>query len=182
MHDRMFGMSVFSIRQVGDPVLRTPAVAVPQTPDGHFADRVLRMVDDMHITMDEARGIGLAAPQVGVGLRMFTWHVDNQRGEVINPALKLSGTPAFVPRDDDVLREGCLSVPGSIYGPVERYPEATLTGYNRSGEPVTVHATGLLAACFQHELDHLDGTLFLHRLTGEHRRDAFRLLREGTTA
>lgn len=140
----------------------------------------------MYLTMDDAQGIGLAAPQVGVSLRIFTWDVQDNRGAVINPQLELSGEPEFVPREphdeqDPVIREGCLSVRGKIYGPVARHPHAVLSGLGEDGEEVRVEATGLLAACFQHEVDHLDGKLFLDRLTGDHKKTAYRALRERTT-
>ncbi|WP_150460067.1 peptide deformylase [Nesterenkonia ebinurensis] len=172
-------MPVLDIRQIGDPVLRSPASEVPEI-DG----RIRKLVQDMYLTNEKAGGIGIAAPQVGVGLRIFTWDVEGSRGAVINPRVELSGDPGFVPRPRDqepdaVLREGCLSVPGHIYGPVARCPQAVLTGLREDGSPLRVEATGLLAACFQHELDHLDGKLFLDRLTGEHKKQAFRALRSG---
>ncbi|GFZ91214.1 peptide deformylase [Nesterenkonia alkaliphila] len=172
-------MPVLEIRQIGDPVLRTPATEVPQ-----IDERIRKLVQDMYETNENAGGIGIAAPQVGISLRIFTWDVEGSRGAVINPQLELAGEPGFVPRPRDeepdaVLREGCLSVPGQIYGPAPRYPEATLTGLSPDGSPLHLAATGLLAACFQHELDHLDGKLFLDRLTGEHKKQAFRALRNG---
>lgn len=182
----MVGMPVFDIRQIGDPVLRSPADPVPLK-DGTPDDRIRKLVQDMYATNDDAGGIGIAAPQVGVSLRIFTWDVEGSRGAVINPELELSGDPAFVPREsaegeETVLREGCLSVPGDIYGPVSRHPHAVLTGVSPEGEPLRIEASGLLAACFQHETDHLDGKLFLDRLTGEHKKQAYRALREGAPA
>lgn len=178
-------MSVLTLRQIGDPVLRTPSSAV-QLKDGLPEPRIVTLIEDMYTTMDEAGGIGLAAPQIGVGLRIFTWDVEGSRGAVINPRLELSGKPVFVPRqdgqgEDAVVREGCLSVQGGIYGPVARAPQTLLTGIDPEGQPVAVEAQGLLAACFQHETDHLDGKLFLDRLTGEHRKQAYRALREGVS-
>lgn len=175
-------MSVLTLRQIGDPVLRTPSAPVSDPSE----TRIRKLIADMYLTMDDAQGIGLAAPQVGVGLRIFTWDVEDSRGAVINPRLELSGEPAFVPRqpqddEDPVVREGCLSVRGRIYGPVARYPRALLTGTGEDGEHVSVEASGLLAACFQHEVDHLDGKLFLDRLTGDHKKTAYRALRERTT-
>lgn len=182
----MVSMPVLDIRQIGDPVLRSPAEPVPladEAPD----TRITQLIEGMYRAMDEVQGIGLAAPQVGVSLRIFTWNVEDSRGAVINPQLALSGDPAFVPRqdgegEDAVLREGCLSVPGGIFGPVSRHPQAVLTGVGPQGESLQIEATGLLAACFQHETDHLDGRLFLDRLTGEHKRQAYRALRNGATA
>lgn len=175
-------MSVLTLRQIGDPVLRTPSSPVKEPGEA----RIHKLVNDMYATMDDAQGIGLAAPQVGVGLRIFTWHVEDSRGAVINPELQLRGEPTFVSRQtqeeaDTVLREGCLSVPNGIHGPVARCPHALLTGVGEDGQDIRVEATGLLAACFQHEVDHLDGTLFLNRLTGEHKKAAYRALRERTT-
>lgn len=182
----MVHMSVLSLRQIGDPVLRSPASAVPLR-DGVPDARICRLLDDMDETMEQVNGIGLAAPQVGVSLRIFTWHVGQSRGAVVNPELELSGSPGFVPRadsqeEDPVLREGCLSVAGGIYAPVERFPHAVLSGVGTEGEPLQIEATGLLAACFQHELDHLDGKLFLDRLTGEARKQAYRTLRKAVMA
>lgn len=175
-------MSVLTLRQIGDPVLRTPSAPVRDPSES----RIRSLIADMYLTMDDAQGIGLAAPQVGVSLRIFTWDVQDNRGAVINPQLELSGEPEFVPREphneqDPVIREGCLSVRGKIYGPVARHPHAVLSGLGEDGEEVRVEATGLLAACFQHEVDHLDGKLFLDRLTGDHKKTAYRALRERTT-
>lgn len=179
----MVSMPVLDIRQIGDPVLRSPADPVPLK-EGAPDARIRKLVQDMYETNEDAGGIGIAAPQVGVGLRIFTWDVEDSRGAVINPELELSGEPAFVPRENDdgeesALREGCLSVTGDIYGPVARHPYAVLTGVGPEGDPLQIEASGLLAACFQHELDHLDGKLFLDRLTGEHKKQAYRALRNG---
>lgn len=176
-------MTVLPIRQIGDPVLRTPASAV-----GEIDDRITALIADMQDTNDDAGGIGIAAPQVGVGLRIFAWAVEDSRGVVINPTLQLSGEPSFLPRPSDAdpdaaLEEGCLSVRGhtadgaGVHGPVARYPEAVLTGVDPEGHQLRVQADGLLATCFQHEVDHLDGTLFLDRLSGEYRKKAMRALR-----
>lgn len=177
-------MSVLSIRQLGDPLLRTAADPVPLNPEGTPEPRVLKLIEDMHQTTVDAQGIGLAAPQVGVGLRIFTWNVNDQQGCVINPSLDQSGEAAYVPlsEDDEVLKEGCLSIQGGIYGPVLRSPRVVLTGIAPNGSAVHIPAEGLLAACFQHEMDHLNGRLFLDRLTGEHKKRAYRQLREGVSA
>ncbi len=172
-------MAVLSIRMIGDPVLRTPAASVEAVDE-----RILRLVEDMYETMDDARGIGLAANQVGVGLRIFTYDVGGSRGAVINPRLETSGEPEFTPREqaegpaegENLLKEGCLSVK-EIYGPVARPQQARLTGLAPDGSTVEVSASGLLAACFQHEIDHLDGRLFLDRLRGEEKKEALRKLR-----
>ena len=120
--------------------------------------------------MENVEGAGLAAPQVGVSLRIFTYQIDGVRGHIINPVVQLS--------DDDQpdLPEGCLSIPG-ISAPVPRRRHATATGYDKHGNPVTLEGEGLLARCIQHETDHLDGILFLERLSDADRKAAWRKLR-----
>lgn len=159
-------MSVLTIRTFPDPVLRTPADAV-----GTGRRGLHRLVRDMFETMDDVGGVGLAAPQVGVGLRLFTFDVEGLRGYVIDPELRTHGELVTEPG------EGCLSVPGLHYCP-ERFAEAVVTGVDADGEPVEYRGRGLTARCFQHEVDHLDGMLFIDRLTGEDRKDSRRRLRD----
>ncbi|NUL45184.1 peptide deformylase [Cellulosimicrobium funkei] len=159
-------MTVLPIRTVPDPVLRTPADPVP------IGRRNLhQLVQDMFETMDDVCGVGLAATQVGVGLRIFTFDVEGQRGHVVNPVLETSGEKLTEPG------EGCLSVPGLRYHP-ERFAEATVTGIDQEGSPVSYRGEGLTARCFQHEFDHLEGMLYIDRLTGEDRKDSRRQLRD----
>lgn len=159
-------MSVLPIRTFPDPVLRTPAAAVgPEHRDLH------RLVQDMFETMDDVGGVGLAAPQVGVGLRIFTFDVEGRRGHVINPVLRTDGDLVTEPG------EGCLSVPGLRYHP-QRFAVAVVTGSDVDGRPVEHRGDGLAARCFQHEVDHLDGLLYIDRLAGEDRKDSRRRLRE----
>lgn len=160
-------MSILPIRTVPDPVLRT--AAAPARP-GHGG--LQRLIEDMFETMDDVGGVGLAAPQVGVGWRVFTFAVEDQRGYVINPVLTTDGGPVTEPG------EGCLSVPGLYYHPA-RAERATVTGVDRHGTEVEYTGEALLARCFQHEYDHLDGTLFVDRLTGDDRRQARRRMRAG---
>ena len=146
------------IVRYGADVLHRPAVAVTDiTPETQL------LIDDMIQTMYAAPGIGLAATQVGVGHRIFVCDVSAGR----NPAdLMTFINPEFVERDGMQLEEeGCLSVPG-FNATVARPARATLKGLNRHGEPQVVEATGLLARCFQHEVDHLDGKVFVDRLRG----------------
>jgi peptide deformylase len=142
----------------GTTVLHTPAAPVEQvTPE------IQALVDDMIHTMYAAPGIGLAAPQVGVGLRIFVCDlsVGRQAGELMTFI-----NPEFVSREGMQLEEeGCLSVPG-FNATVARPERIVLTGLDRDGAARTVEATGLLARCFQHEMDHLHGTLFVDRLRG----------------
>ncbi len=159
-------MTILPIRTIPDPVLRT--VADPVTEDSRDLRRLIR---DMFETMDDVGGVGLAAPQVGVGLRVFTFDIEGLRGHVVNPVLRAAGELVDEPG------EGCLSVPGMHYRP-ERHAEATVTGTDQDGQPVEYHGTGLTARCFQHEVDHLDGMLFIDRLTGEDRRESRRRLRD----
>ncbi|MDO5493923.1 MAG: peptide deformylase [Nesterenkonia sp.] len=176
-------MTVLNIRTVGDPVLRTPCRPASGTPS--VTDEGLRrLVADMYETMDAAGGIGLAANQVGAEVRVFTFDAAGRRGDVVDPHLELLAPSGPVPRDpedgpaqgENLLQEGCLSV-ASIHGPVDRALRVRLTGTSAAGDPVDITADGLLAACFQHEVDHLDGRLFVDRLRGEHRREAMRTLR-----
>ena len=142
----------------GSEVLHRPAAPVAGiTPD------VRTIIDDMIQTMYAAPGVGLAATQIGESRRIFVADISIGR----NPAdLIVFVNPEFVERGDMQLEdEGCLSVPG-FNATVARPSRAVLTGLDREGRPQTIEATGLLARCFQHEMDHLDGTLFVDRLRG----------------
>ena len=153
------------IRLFGDPVLRTPADPVKD-----FDAELRRLVKDLTDTMQDAPGVGLAAPQIGVSLRVFTYHVDDVLGHLINPSLDLS-------EETETGDEGCLSFPGLAY-PATRAYGVVAKGFNMYGEPVTLEGTGQLARCVQHETDHLDGVLFIDRLDKAQRKLAMREIRE----
>lgn len=159
-------MARLPIRTFGDPVLRERAREVEEITDIHR-----RLVDDMIETMREAPGVGLAGPQVGVLERVFVWEVDGRHGAVFNPAI-VRRSPEKATDE-----EGCLSVPGLTY-PVERHAHVAIEGMDEHGVPVSMEADDLLARVFQHEIDHLDGILFLDRLPDDLRRHAMRTLRE----
>ncbi len=162
-------MSLKDIRLFGDPILRTPAAAVVDF------DRELRqLVADLTDTMVAAPGAGLAAPQIGIGLRVFTWNVDGQLGHIVNPVLDLSSEKQDGP-------EGCLSFPGLVYD-TPRALRAVATGFDMFGEPLLVEGTELLARCVQHETDHLDGILFVDRMDPEQRKLAMRAIRDAEWA
>ena len=155
-------MAVRSIVISGDPVLHSPASSVED-----FDDDLRVLVQDMYETMDAAPGVGLAAPQVGVPLRLFTYsYLDDDdrswRGVAINPELWITPVPAGeADEDEDV--EGCLSYPGERF-PLLRSPLAVLRAVDLDQQPFEIHAEGWLARIFQHEYDHLDGTLYVDRL------------------
>ncbi|MDQ4104265.1 MAG: peptide deformylase [Actinomycetota bacterium] len=168
-------MAVRPIRIVGDPVLHTPTRLVTE-----FGGELQAVVDDMFDTMAAAQGVGLAANQIGVDLRLFVYDCTDEqdgrrRGVVVNPVLETSGRPETMPDPDDDW-EGCLSVPGESF-PTGRATWAQVTGVDADGTPVTVAGTGLLARCLQHETDHLDGILYLNRLVGRHAREAKKMLK-----
>ena len=145
------------IRYGADP-LHTPAAPV-----GAITPDIEQLIDDMIQTMYAAPGIGLAATQVGVGLRIFV--ADISVGRKVTDLITFVN-PEFVEREGMQLEdEGCLSVPG-FNAAVARPHRAVVTGLDRHGQPQTVEGTGLLARCFQHEMDHLDGTVFVDRLRG----------------
>ncbi|WP_406831079.1 peptide deformylase [Pedococcus sp. KACC 23699] len=158
-------MSIQNIRLFGDPVLRTPAEPVVDF------DRELRqLVKDLTETMMDAPGAGLAAPQIGVGLRVFTYWIDGELGHLVNPDLALSEEM----QDGD---EGCLSFPGMKF-PTPRSLRVVAKGFNQFGEPVLLEGSELMARCIQHETDHLDGILFIDRMDREQRKLAMRAIRE----
>lgn len=130
-----------------------------------------RLIADMFETMRDAPGVGLAAPQVGVLERIFVWEVDEAHGAVVNPVI--------VERSSETVQdeEGCLSLPG-LYYPVERAESVVVTGLDAEGDPVNFEAEGLLARVCQHEIDHLDGVLFIDRLAPADRREALTKLRD----
>ncbi|ROR91242.1 peptide deformylase [Nocardioides aurantiacus] len=158
-------MPVRPIRLFGDPVLRTPATEVVD-----FDKELRTLVDDLTATMLDAPGAGLAAPQIGVGLRVFTWHVDGELGHLVNPRLTLS-------EDTQDGEEGCLSIPGFSID-CRRAAQVVAHGFDLHGEPLLVEGTAKLARAIQHETDHLDGILFVDRLDREARREAMRWIRE----
>ena len=162
-------MSVRPIRLFGDPVLRTPAVPVVD-----FDRELRRLVQDLTDTMLAASGSGLAAPQLGVGLRVFGYHVDDVVGHLVNPRLRLSEQT----QHGD---EGCLSIPGLTFA-CTRAMHVVAEGFDQHGEPVTIEGDDLLARCVQHETDHLDGVLFVDRLDADTRRTAMRAIREAEWA
>ena len=158
-------MSIKPIRHFGDPVLVTPASVVSD-----FDKELRELVKDLTETMLNAPGAGLAAPQIGVPLRVFVWDVDGELGHLINPSLDLSSEM----QDGD---EGCLSFPDLVY-PTPRALRAVAKGFNMHGEPIVVEGTELLARALQHETDHLDGILFIDRLSEEDRKAAMREISE----
>ncbi|MEO3812444.1 peptide deformylase [Sphaerisporangium sp. B11E5] len=159
-------MAIQSIRLFGDPVLRTPAEPVTE-----FDKELRKLVKDLTDTMMDAPGAGLAAPQIGVGLRVFTYYVDDVVGHLINPTLDLGEDV------DEEGEEGCLSFPGLVF-PTPRAIRAVAKGFDMHGEPVTIEGTDLLARCVQHETDHLDGVLFIDRLDPKQRKLAMKAIRE----
>ena len=162
------------ILKFGDPILQTPAVDVPAVDSD-----LQRLIDDMIETMYAAPGIGLAAPQIGEGLRVFV--VDLSVGRQASDLIVLVN-PEFVERDGMQLEEeGCLSLPG-FTSTVARLQSAVIRGLDRTGTSQTFEASGLLARAFQHEMDHLDGTLFVNRLRGIKRDLILRKIRKMTKA
>jgi peptide deformylase len=158
-------VAIQPIRLFGDPVLRTAAVEVVD-----FDRELRRLIEDLTDTMLGAPGAGLAAPQIGVGLRAFTWHVEGEVGHLVNPVLDLSEETQDGP-------EGCLSIPGLSID-CRRALRVVARGFDMYGEPVTIEGSELLARAIQHETDHLDGVLFLDRLTPENRKLAMKEIRE----
>ena len=158
-------MAIQPIRLFGDPVLRRPATEVVD-----FDKELRRLVEDLTDTMLEAPGAGLAAPQIGVGLRVFTWNVDGELGHLVNPRLQLSEETQFGP-------EGCLSIPELSFD-CRRALSVVAHGFNMYGDPVTIEGSELLSRAIQHETDHLDGVLFVDRLDAETRKAAMKAIRE----
>jgi len=169
-------MSVRPILIWGDPVLHTPAAPVER-----FDDELARLVADMHETMDAAPGVGLAAPQIGVPLRVFVWHYPDQeegpaRGVAVNPRLWQS--PLGIDElDAETESEGCLSFPGERF-PLRRADAVLLQAQDLEGAPFELRATGWFARIFQHEHDHLDGVLYVDRLHPDFERDAAKIARK----
>ncbi|HEX5741382.1 MAG TPA: peptide deformylase [Pilimelia sp.] len=159
-------MTVQPIRLFGDPVLRTAADPVVT-----FDRELRRLVEDLTDTMREAGGAGLAAPQLGVGLRVFSFDVDDVAGHIVNPVLD------FPDAEEQDGPEGCLSMPG-LYFDTKRRRNVVARGFNGYGDPVQVVGTGLMARCLQHETDHLDGVLFIDRLDHAARKEAMRAIRD----
>jgi peptide deformylase len=159
-------VAVRPIRVFGDPVLRAQSTPIDDIDDG-----VRALVQDLVDTVELPGRAGVAAPQIGVGLRAFSYNIDGDIGYVLNPVLvEVSGDPELV-------GEGCLSVPG-LWHEALRHPRATVTGVDLDGNEVVLQGEGLLAQALQHETDHLDGKLYLDRLPAETRRIAMREIRE----
>jgi peptide deformylase len=158
-------LSIRPIRLFGDPVLRTPAEPVVD-----FDKELRTLVADLTDTMVDAPGAGLAAPQLGVGLRVFTWNVHGELGHLVNPELRLSDEIQDGP-------EGCLSIP-ELSIDCKRALSVVARGFDMYGEPVTIEGTEMLARAIQHETDHLDGILFIDRLDRQARKEAMKFIRE----
>ena len=158
-------MTVQPIRLFGDPVLRSPADAVVD-----FDKELRRLVKDLTETMRDEGGAGLAAPQLGVGLRVFAFDVDDVVGHIVNPVL------SFPDDEEQDGPEGCLSIPG-VYIDTKRRQNVVAQGFTEHGDPLQLVGTGLMARCVQHETDHLDGVLFLDRLDAASRKEAMKQIR-----
>ncbi len=169
IEDLTTGGKLLRMTRWGEPVMHAPTRPVTD-----FGPELQELVRDMFATMEAARGVGLAATQVGVDLSLFVYDCPdedeiNRVGAVCNPVLTL---PEGDARNLESTEEGCLSLPGG-YQPLARPDHATVTGVDPFGEPVTVHGTGLLARCLQHETDHLKGTVFGDRLSNRLRRKLY---------
>jgi len=175
-------MAVRPIVILGDPVLHSPTAPVPVGPDGSLPADLADLIFDLYETMDAANGVGLAANQIGVGVRVFVYdcaeergNANYRRGVVINPVLETSEIPETMP-DPEFDDEGCLSVPGESF-PCGRAQWARVTGLDADGNPVSLEGTGLFARMLQHETGHLDGFLYVDKLIGRHARAAKRTVK-----
>lgn len=143
-------METNEVVRYGDPVLRARAEEVEK-----FDDEIRALIERMYVVMAESRGLGLAAPQVGVSKRIFTYDIGEGPHAIINgKIIKTSG--------EDIGPEGCLSIPG-LQGDVARAERVTIAGLDENGVKIKIKAEGLMARCFQHEMDHLDGTMFIDK-------------------
>ncbi|HVE77184.1 MAG TPA: peptide deformylase [Actinomycetota bacterium] len=159
-------MAVFPIRQFGDPVLRTPAAEV-----NHVDDSIRKLISDMRDSMRATGiGVGLAAPQIGVSRRVIVWDYQESKGALINPRITAR-------RGEVEDLESCLSLPGLAF-PVVRAEWVTAEGLDEEGRPIEVEEEDMVARILQHETDHIDGVLFIDRLTTEHQKEAKSLLIE----
>ena len=158
-------MALLPIRTFGDPVLRQRSGEITKVTDVHR-----RLIKDMIDTMRDAPGVGLAAPQVGVVERIFVWEVEEEHGALINPEIVKRS------RKKATEEEGCLSLPGLVY-PVERSLEVVVRALDENGATIEIAGEDLLARVFQHEIDHLDGVLFIDHLTEGERKEALATLR-----
>ena len=160
-------MALREIRVIGDPVLRTPC-----DPITDIDASVKALVEDLLETVDMDGGAGLAAIQLGVGLRAFSYNIDGEIGYVLNPKIVELSKDEY--QDGD---EGCLSVP-QLWFPTERAWYARCEGIDLDGKPVVIEGEELMARCIQHECDHLDGMLYIDRLDRKTRKRALREIRE----
>jgi peptide deformylase len=159
-------MAVLPVRLFGDPVLTAPADEVTS-----FDAQLRRLVRDLTDTLHDKRGAGLSAPQLGVGLRVFVYHIEDIDGHLVNPVL------SFPDEEEQDGREGCLSMPGLYFDTIRR-KNVVAKGYSQDGDPLQIVGTGYMARCLQHETDHLDGVLFIDRMDTERRRVAMKAIRE----
>lgn len=160
-------MAMRDIRIIGDPVLRTPCEWITD-----IDERVKSLVEDLLEGVDMEGRAGLAANQIGVGLRAFSWNIEGDIGYVLNPRLVEVSEDEY--QDGD---EGCLSVPG-LWFPTERAWYARVEGIDLDGKPVVVEGEELMARCLQHETDHLEGMVYIDRLDRATRKRALKAIRE----
>ncbi len=160
-------MAIREIRVVGDPILRTPCDWIEK-----IDDNIKSLVTDLLETVDMDGRAGLAANQIGVGLRAFSWNINGDIGYVLNPRMIDFSEDEY--QDGD---EGCLSVPGLWY-PTKRAWYAKVEGVDLDGEKVVVEGEELMGRCLQHEMDHLDGMLYIDRLDKVNRKKAMRAIRD----
>ena len=159
-------MAIRPIRTFGDPVLKAACAEITVIDEG-----VRALVTDLIDTVELPGRAGVAAPQIGVALRAFSYHVDGEIGYILNPRIvEVSGEPEYI-------QEGCLSVP-DLWHPALRYPFARVVGIDLDGAEIELSGEGLMAQALQHETDHLAGMLYLERLSPEQRRIAMREVRE----
>lgn len=161
-------MAVRPIRFLGDPILRSPTDPIEPT-----SDRAHAIVEDLIDTVKLPGRAGVAANQIGVGFRVFSYNIDGAIGYLINPTL------VSVSGELELMSEGCLSVPDFTF-PRQRYPRATARGFQLDGSEIDVSGEGLLAQALQHELDHLDGVLYIEGLEPDIKRDALRQIRNAS--
>jgi peptide deformylase len=162
-------MAVFPIRRFGDPVLRRAAAEVAKVDDA-----IRKLIRDMNDTMLDAPGVGLAAPQIGVSKRVIVWSHEEEQGALVNARV-------LERRGNIEAEEACLSLPGLVY-PVTRAEWIRVEGLNEFGDQSSFEKEGFVARIIQHEVDHIDGILFIDRLPPKLQREARRVLREQATS